>query len=251
MLFQSSLWLVFCLCAFIALLSFKPSEPYLSEYLICNKSTQQEYCESFTSTQDCSNNYNDGCVWSENKCSLSSCSSFNISSCNSYNYCIKSTSNPVQCEDSKCYENFSMNQVNNMIYPWSTYAYLPFLLLLGTFAELFSYQIAILIGISGRVVTRFLLLYGKSLIDMQLMQVVYSLGTAAEDVFSAYVYYVIPHAHYQLATSSIKAAALVASVLAGITGDILVIEGNVSLKVLMIISAAFVCAGFVLGLFVI
>jgi hypothetical protein len=69
------------------------------------------------------------------------------------------------------YVAFFEPKVNNDIYVWSTYAYLPFLLFLGPYAELFSYRTAILVGISGRVVTRFLLLYGNTVSDMQVMQV--------------------------------------------------------------------------------
>jgi hypothetical protein len=43
-------------------------------------------------------------------------------------------------------------------------------------------------------------LYGTTLLDMQLMQVVYALGTAAEDVFSAYIYHVLPPNMYQIGT---------------------------------------------------
>jgi hypothetical protein len=86
-----------------------------------------------------------------------------------FSYCEKSSDT---CKDAKCYKNFSEDEVNDEIYPWSTYAYLPFLLLLGPWAELFSYRIAILVGISGRPVTRFLLLYGRSMRSMQLMQVI-------------------------------------------------------------------------------
>lgn len=57
-------------------------------------------------------------------------------------------------------------------------------------------------------------------------------------------------AQYQLATSYLKAAALSASVLAGILGDLLVVEGGASLDALMWISCVSVCAGFVVGLFV-
>lgn len=70
-------------------------------------------------------------------------------------------------------------------------------------------------------------------------------------MFSAYVYYVVPTKDYQWATSAIKAAALISCVLSGILGDILVVEGDASLKVLMWISAAFVWAGFAVGLLVI
>lgn len=70
-------------------------------------------------------------------------------------------------------------------------------------------------------------------------------------VFSAYVYYVVPTKEYQYATSAIKAAALISCVLSGILGDMLVVEEDASLKVLMWISAAFVWAGFAVGLLVI
>ncbi len=51
------------------------------------------------------------------------------------------------------------------------------------------------------------------------------------------------------ATSYIKASALMACVLSGILGDILVVEWDASLLVLMWISAAFVWTGFFVGLF--
>jgi hypothetical protein len=69
-------------------------------------------------------------------------------------------------------------------------------------------------------------------------------------VFSGYVYYVVLPAQYQRATSYLKAAALSASVLAGILGDLLVVEGGASLDVLMWISCVSVCAGFAVGLYV-
>ena len=73
--------------------------------------------------------------------------------------------------------------------------------------------------ISGRVITRFILLYGSSLSEMQLMQVTYAMGTAAEDIFTAYVYHVIPDAEsYQSATSYIRAAGLASNLVSGVLG---------------------------------
>lgn len=69
-------------------------------------------------------------------------------------------------------------------------------------------------------------------------------------VFSGYVYYVVLPAQYQRATSYLKAAALSASVLAGILGDLLVVEGGESLNTLMWISCVSVCVGFAVGLYV-
>jgi hypothetical protein len=61
---------------------------------------------------------------------------------------------------------------------------------------------------------------------------------------------VVLPAQYQRATSYLKAAALSASVLAGILGDLLVVEGGESLNTLMWISCVSVCAGFAVGLYV-
>lgn len=246
------------LCSFIWFLSFKPSEPYLSQFLICNELTQADDCQnSYFSPQDC----DDAgiCKWSSSSisCDLVPCSNFTLTECDSADsisssYCVPSLSANGQvdsCVNSFCDKQFTEDQVNNDIYPWSTYAYLPFLCILGPLAELFSYRFAILIGISGRVMTRFLLIYGDSLLAMQFMQVVYSMGTAAEDVFSAYVYYMVPHVYYTDITSYVKASALLSCVLSGILGDILVTQFESSLSTLMIISAVCVCLGFLIGFF--
>ena len=174
-------WVVIAgLCLFIAALSFKPSEPYLSQYLICNKNTQENYCDGYGDGSSC--NENAPCIWNSNTnhCDINSCSNVTLSSCGNddFTYCVEEDN---ACHNVRCYTHFTEDQVNNDIYPWSTFAYLPFLLLLGPFAELVSYRAAILFGILGRVATRIMLLYGSSLELMQLMQVVYSLGTAAED----------------------------------------------------------------------
>lgn len=231
------------LCLFIFALSFKPSEPYLTEFLVCNKDTQEDYC-SFNNENDC--NASAPCVWSASACTVLPCEQVDYSSCGNddYDYCYQDHGS---CSESRCYKHFSADQVNNEIYPWASYAYLPFLLGLGPLAEVFSYRGAILYGILGRVATRVLLLYGRSLLSMQLMQVAYALGTAAEDVFFAYVYYVVSAEQYQSATSHLKASALLACVLSGALGDALVFLG-LSLYTLTWISAVSVFIGFLIGL---
>lgn len=252
---DQSWWIsVVGLCLFIGCLSFKPSEPYLTEYLTCAYDTSTSYCAALSDVNSCAGSA-PPCQWSveQHACQVVPCSNVSLSDCAAgtlYTYCSLDISS-THCKETRCYKHFTEDQVNNDIYPWSTYAYLPFLFTLGPFAEIFSYRAAILFGILGRVLTRVLLLYGESLTAMQLMQVAYSLGSAAEDVFSAYVYYVVPLETYQDATSVIKAAQLVASVLAGILGDALVVKAHASLKTLMWISASFVWTGFAIGLFVI
>lgn len=52
-------------------------------------------------------------------------------------------------------------------------------------------------------------------------------------------------------TSYVKASSLIAFVISGILGDVLVTQANVSIDVLMVISAIFVTSGAFLGLFII
>ena len=70
-------------------------------------------------------------------------------------------------------------------------------------------------------------------------------------MLSAYVFYTLNPAYYQLGTSYIKATSLATNMAAGIVGDLLVVEGDVSLRILMWISAVSVCIGFIVGVMVI
>ena len=270
--FHSSVNIVAGLCVFFALISFKPSDPYLSQYLICNKNTQLEYCHEYdTDIGKCADHL--PCQPSplqpkhQHECTIIACKNVSRSDCgdDEFDYCIKVSigsndgmdsppppageSSQSQCEDDMCYFNFSESVVNNSIYPWCTYAYFPFLLTLGPFAELFSYRLTILTGVIGRIATRLLLVYGQTLSSMQIMQITYALGTAAEDVFSAYIFYAVLPVDYETVTSYVKSTGLLSSVVSCVLGDILVIEGGVSLRRLMIVSAVFTGLAFVVGVF--
>ena len=153
---------ILALCIFIALLAFKPSEPYLSQFLICNSETEQVNCNTEKDVDRCVTN--EHCHWIENsKCSLIPCFNVTKSQCENMNYCTINEKN--QCINIPCYKNFTVNEVNNEIFPWSTYAYLIFLviLMIGPMMKIISFRIAIIFGILGRVATRFLLLYGTSI----------------------------------------------------------------------------------------
>ena len=134
------------LCLFQAFLSFKPSEPYLSEYLICNRVTKEEECLE-ASSQNCESIKQ--CSWDDSYCYLTPCDSLSSDQCEfsgdidiydssddseTYNYCEQGSDN--KCQEKSCQTNLSENDVNNDVYPWSTFAYLPFLLGLGDHPDL-------------------------------------------------------------------------------------------------------------------
>ena len=164
---ENSLLIGFCI--FIGFLSFKPSEPYLSQFLTCSSLTESSLCSAYQNYDRCNNNSDNPCLWdtTSSSCQVISCntlSSFTCSSSPYTNYCQTNSNN--QCQPITCFKQFTDNQVNNDIYPWSTYSYLIFLLTMGPFAELVSYRVAILCGVLGRVATRLLLLYGMNMLHI-------------------------------------------------------------------------------------
>jgi len=249
---KSIVIIIASLVSFISVINFKPSEPYLTEYLSCSLKSDEEYCKGANQMLSCTLLHY--CTWRVDGDICTAVACFNLSSsiCKSnlgfdgVQHCEWKND---ECTERICYKDFSENTVNNEIYPWSTFAYLPLLLFMSPFAEIVSYRIAILVGSSGRIVCRFLLLYGGSLVDMQVMQIVYAMGSAAEDIFYGYIYHCVPKKYYQSTTSYVKIGALISHVFAGILADILVSYWSISLYVLFYISAVFVCVGVCIGLF--
>jgi len=70
-------------------------------------------------------------------------------------------------------------QVNDQIFPVWTYSYLAFLLPLGIFAELLSYKAVLLFGWCARLTTRLILLFGSTVIQMQVMQIAFGPSPSA------------------------------------------------------------------------
>lgn len=174
---------------------------------------------------------------------------------------------------------FDENTVNNDIYPYSTYFYLPALVILGILSEFTSYRVAIFIGMFGRVICRFLLLFGTSVLAMQWMQIAYSFGTASEIIFYAYIYFIYgtpEHSQpiivsssspsepsdgegeshkkasmYQNVISLINATSLISFMMASILADVLMIAVQAHIVTLFIISTVAVICATMLSVFVI
>jgi len=94
----------------------------------------------------------------------------------------------------------------------------------------------ILLGCSGRLAARTLLLFGKSLFAMQVMQIAYSIGIIGEIAFYAYCLKVIPRQSQKL-TAITQTSYLFSHTAAGILGDWLLRHTDIGLVGLMWISA--------------
>ncbi|KAF4715770.1 hypothetical protein FOZ62_002950, partial [Perkinsus olseni] len=146
-------------------------------------------------------------------------------------------------------KGFTDDQINSQIYPWSTYACIPFLLVGGCLSEFVGYKLELILGALGRLATRFLLLFGSSLLDMQIMQCTYAFGTAAEEIFYGYLFHVVPKEKYQKLTSMNLASYVFSHMLSGIVGDVMVDACHKSYTSLMWVSAASVIVAAFIALF--
>ncbi|CAJ1386979.1 unnamed protein product [Effrenium voratum] len=105
----------------------------------------------------------------------------------------------------------------------------------------------ILFGCAARLATRLLLLWGDSLLAMQLMQVAYSVGLLGEMAFYAYCLKVIP-GHGPKLVAVVQGAYLVSHTATGFLGDWLLRYTDIGLMGLMWISFFAVLAAFLIAL---
>ena len=68
-------------------------------------------------------------------------------------------------------KNFTKHEINNMIYPVWSYSQLPIFILVLVTTDIVRYRPMIWLGAMGYVSTWLLLVYGKTVQQMQLMQV--------------------------------------------------------------------------------
>lgn len=105
-------------------------------------------------------------------------------------------------------------------------------------AEIASYRSVILLGASARIGTRLLLLFGTTVRQQQLMQILYSFGSAAEVLFFAFVYVIAPSSQYGRVTAAVQGTYWAVHVLGAGTGDMLLHLAGMSLETLVILSSA-------------
>ncbi|KAF4646589.1 hypothetical protein FOL47_005939, partial [Perkinsus chesapeaki] len=140
-------------------------------------------------------------------------------------------------------------EINSEIYPWSTYACIPFLFVGGCLSEFIGYKLALILGALGRLATRFLLLFGDTVPEMQVMQVTYAFGTAAEDIFYGYLFHVASNENYQKLTSMNLASHVLSHMLSAILGDVMLNACHMSYTSLQWVSAASVILAAIVALF--
>ena len=103
-------------------------------------------------------------------------------------------------------KGLTTQQLDDDVWPWDTYGSFAFLLPVGLLADALGYRTVIFAGLLCRECTRVLLVFGSGVNAMATMQVTYAGATAANTVYFAYVYQVVPRPDFQLATGVVVAA---------------------------------------------
>ena len=119
-------------------------------------------------------------------------------------------------------KNFTDEQLVNEIYPVSTYANLVALFLVFFITDFLRYKPVIIAEAVAYLATRVFLIWGTSVLSMQLMQVAYGVAMGAEVAYYSYIYAAVTVEHYQKVTSFTRAAILVGRMMAGILGQLLI-----------------------------
>ncbi|VBB31359.1 unnamed protein product [Acanthocheilonema viteae] len=107
------------------------------------------------------------------------------------------------------FKNFTDVELYSEIYPFWTYSYLLFLVPIFFLTDILRYKPIIVLEALSLCGTWALLLWGKTVCHMQIMQIIFGISSAAEIAYYSYLYAVVNQKYYKLITSYIRAAALV------------------------------------------
>ncbi|KAM6161886.1 reduced folate transporter [Erethizon dorsatum] len=146
-------------------------------------------------------------------------------------------------------KNFTKEQVTNEIIPVLTYSYLAVLVPIFLITDYLRYKPVLLLQGLSYVCVWLLLLFGSSVLHMQLMEAFYSITMAARIAYSSYIFSLVCPARYQRMASYSRAAVLLGVFTSSVLGQLLVTVGRVSFSVLNYISLGFLIFSLGLALF--
>lgn len=140
-------------------------------------------------------------------------------------------------------------QVTNEIMPVLTYSYLVVLVPIFLITDYLRYKPVLLLQGLSYVCVWLLLLFGRSVLHMQLMEAFYSVTMASRIAYSSYIFSLVCPARYQRMASYSRAAVLLGVFTSSVLGQLLVTVGRVSFTVLNYISLGFLIFSLGLALF--
>ncbi|KAM5281211.1 reduced folate transporter [Ctenodactylus gundi] len=146
--------------------------------------------------------------------------------------------------------NFTKEQLTNEITPVLSYAYLAVLVPIFLLTDYLRYKPVLLLQGVSYVCVWVLLLWGRSVLHMQLMEGFYSVTMAARIAYSSYIFSLVPCTLYQRMASYSRTAVLLGVFTSSVLGQLLVTVGpGVTYVTLHSVSLAFLVFSLGLALF--
>lgn len=133
----------------------------------------------------------------------------------------------------------------NEIYPIWTYSYLVLLFPAFLATDYLRYKPVLILQATSFVATYILLLVGRGLLAMQLVEFAFGVATASDVAYYSYIYSVVEPAHYQRATGYCRSVTLFGSAAGSLIGQLLLSKAGVRLLHLVMATTAAAGVAFV------
>ncbi|VDM58807.1 unnamed protein product [Angiostrongylus costaricensis] len=144
------------------------------------------------------------------------------------------------------YKNFTLDEVYGMIFPFWTYSYMIFLVPVFFLTDILRYKPVIVLEGTCLSLTWILLVWGKGIVEMRLMQIAFGFASAAEVAYYSYLYAIVNEKNYRRVTSFVRSAALTGKLLAYSLAQVLISTRTATYLTLNQISlVAVVCVFFI------
>ncbi|XP_040477730.1 reduced folate transporter [Ursus maritimus] len=146
-------------------------------------------------------------------------------------------------------KNFTREQVTNEITPVLSYSYLAVLVPVFLLTDYLRYKPVLVLQGLSYVSVWLLLLLGRSVLHMQLMELFFSVTMAARIAYSSYIFSLVRPARYQRMAGYSRAATLLGVFTSSVLGQLLVTVGGLPFSTLNYISLVLLAFSLVLALF--
>nr|XP_051696105.1 reduced folate transporter [Oryctolagus cuniculus] len=146
-------------------------------------------------------------------------------------------------------KNFSQPQVTNQIIPVLSYSYMVVLVPVFLLTDYLRYTPVLVLQGLSYVCVWLLLLFGRTVVHMQLMELFYSVTMAARIAYSSYIFSLVRPERYQRMASYSRTAVLLGVFTSSVLGQLLVTAASLSFTTLNHISLAFLVFSLGLALF--
>ncbi|KAM4669752.1 reduced folate transporter [Amazona ochrocephala] len=146
-------------------------------------------------------------------------------------------------------KNFTQAEVTNVITPVLSYSYMAVLIPVFLLTDYLRYKPVLVLQSLSHISIWLLLVFGTSVLTMQLMEFFYGISMAARIAYSSYIFSLVAPSRYQRMASYSRSAVLLGVFTSSVLGQLCITLGDVPFLTLNYVSLGFVSFGLILTLF--